>query len=154
MSLGEALEVPILWLWAEKMAEDMIVASEGRAPQATFEFRATRDVLTLTLLLADVHRSSADLPVDCLELTRDHLSVTPRWLVWCGSRLDAPNVAAGASDIRLARDAWRWLRRSRLLAGPCTVPELLAQCVSWRFGCRAGSVQVVRLLYLTCAVPN
>jgi hypothetical protein len=37
---------------------------------------------------------------------------------------------------------------------PCTVPELLAQCVSWRFGCRAGSVQVVRLLYLTCAVPN
>ena len=50
MAPGEALEVPIFWLWAEKTAQDLIVA--------------------------------------------------------------------GAGDMRLARDAWRWLQRGRLLAGP------------------------------------
>jgi len=116
--LGKALEVPIFWLWAEQTAEDLVVASQGMGSPAIFEFRATRDVLALTLFLAEVDRSSADLPVGRLELVRDYLAVAPRWLTWCRSRLDAAEAATGASDIRLARDAWRWLGRGRLLAGP------------------------------------
>jgi hypothetical protein len=118
MLLGKAFEVPLAWLWAETTAEDLIVAGEDAAWRGTFEFRATRDVLALTLFLADVDRSSADLPANCLELLRDHLAVATGWLAWCRSRLDGPQAAMGTPDLRLARDAWRWLRRGRLLAGP------------------------------------
>ncbi|MGI5182483.1 hypothetical protein ACQEVZ_40090 [Dactylosporangium sp. CA-152071] len=113
-----AIEVPLAWLWAEAAAEDLIVAGEEAARRDAFEFRATRDVLAMTLFLADLDRSSADLPANCLELLRDHLAVATGWLAWCRSRLEEPQAAMSTPDIRLAKDAWRWLRRGRLLAGP------------------------------------
>jgi hypothetical protein len=118
MGLGKALEVPIFWLWAEKVAEDLIAAGHGMQSPATFEYRATRDVLALTLFLAEVDRTWADLPVGCLERIRDHMAIAPRWLNWCRSGLAAAEVVAGASDMCLARAAWLWLGRGRLLAGP------------------------------------
>lgn len=119
MARGDALQVPVCWLWAEKAAGDLIAASDVAVSPATFEFRTTRDVLALTLFLADLDRSSGEVPADCLELIRDHLAVTLNWLRWCQSGLDAAaHVVASATDMRLARDTWRWLRRGRLLAGP------------------------------------
>ncbi|WP_432992222.1 hypothetical protein [Dactylosporangium sp. CA-233914] len=108
-------EVPRAWLWAETTAEDLIAAGEDAARRGTFEFRATRDVLALTLFLADADRSPAGLR---MELLHDHLAVATAWLAWCRSRLDGQQAAMRTPDMRLAGDAWRWLRRSRLLAGP------------------------------------
>jgi hypothetical protein len=118
MAPGRALEVPFLWLWAETMAEDLIVAGQGRASPAAFEFRAARDVLALTFFLADVDRSYTEVSVECLELIRAPLSAAPQWLAWCRSSLDRLEAVTGASDMRLARNAWRWLGRGRLLVGP------------------------------------
>jgi hypothetical protein len=118
MVLDMAFDVPLAWLWAETTAEDLIAAGEDAVRPGTFEFRATRDVLALTLFLADVDRSSAGLPANCLQLLRDHLAVASGWLAWCRSRLDGPQAATSTPDMGLAKEAWRWLRRGRLLAGP------------------------------------
>jgi hypothetical protein len=117
MAPAEPLDVPIRWLGAEQTAEDLIVSCEGRVSPATFEFRATRDVLALAHFLADAERHPADLCLGWLELTHDGLAAH-RWLAWCRSRLDRADMFIGATDMRMARNAWRWLGRGRLLGGP------------------------------------
>jgi hypothetical protein len=87
MASGNALEVPIFWLRAEKTAEDLIMASEGVASPATFEYRTTRDVLALTIFLVDLDQWSTEVPIGHLKLIRDHLAIPPQWLEWSRSRL-------------------------------------------------------------------
>jgi hypothetical protein len=147
MAAGNALEIPIAWLWAEKAAEDLIMATEEAAAPATFEFRATRDVLALTLFLASTNRSPVDPPAGSLALIRDYLAVTPRWLVWCQSFLASPDPAAG-TDASLARNAWRWLERGRLLAAVDSHACMHEACpeTAWHIGlCRARAIINQRL---------
>jgi len=118
MDLGQAFEAPLAWLLAETTAEDFITAGEGTVWRGTFEFRATRDVLASTLFLAEVDCSSVDTGTNPLELLRDHLVTATGWLAWCRSRLDGLQLAMATPEIRLATDAWQWLQRGRLLAGP------------------------------------
>jgi hypothetical protein len=116
MRPGGPLEVPVVWLWAEQAAERLIAASDGSASPATFEFRATRDVLALTLFLTGVAARPAELSTRQLALIQDRLPGASQWLAWCASRLETETVVAGGADLDLARNAWLWLGRSRLLA--------------------------------------
>jgi hypothetical protein len=100
-----AAEVPLAWFTAEQTAHELIA---GRLPMATFEYRATRDVLALTIyLLPEPARP---------DMIRDHL--IHGWPAWCQSRL-AEHPAC--LDLTFARAARRWLRQ-RLLgsSGPLT----------------------------------
>src|SRR5258706_9422200 len=94
-----AFEVPLAWLSAETTAEDFITAGEGTAWRGAFEFRATRDVLALTLFLAEGDCSSVDTPTNPLERLRDHLVTATGWLAWCRWRLDGPQTAMATPDI-------------------------------------------------------
>jgi hypothetical protein len=106
-------EVPVAWLSAETGAEDLIALSAGRVSPATFEFRATRDVLALTLFLT-AGTSGVRVSTDRLHLLHRQLAVTTQWLVWCQAGLLGTG-AAGGEDLRMARSTWRWLERGRLL---------------------------------------
>jgi hypothetical protein len=108
------VDVPIAWLWAEQTAEDLIAASDGPVSPAAFEFRATRDVLALTVFLTGVAAHST-VPTRHLAVIRERLSGTSEWLAWCTSRLDGPVISTHAANLCLARKAWLWLRRSRML---------------------------------------
>jgi hypothetical protein len=116
MEHAKALDVPIAWLWAEKVAEDIIRAGGGPVWPGSFEFRAARDVLALTLFLTEPDRSFGPTAVNQLERLRDHLGTATAWSAWCRCRLD--RLPAATADIRLARQAWRWLQQGRLLPGP------------------------------------
>ncbi|WP_143193935.1 hypothetical protein [Micromonospora sp. CB01531] len=109
------MDVPIGWFAAEQAAQNLIIEADGMMAVATFEFRATNDVLALTWLLADIDISSVDLPIASVRLVRAHLSVDQRWRAWCRSQL--ARAALTEADLRLARHAWRRLVKGRMLAG-------------------------------------
>jgi len=133
-----AVEVPVHWLWAEAAAHDLIADCDGRVWPGTFEFRATRDVLALTVFLAGVDPMAGNLPVRCLEVLRDRLAVEHEWLTWCRSNLYPAAVVGRGDDMRLAREAWWWLRHGRLLALPTVDGQECGQ-----FGCAAGEARGV-----------
>ncbi|MEV0408526.1 hypothetical protein [Actinoallomurus sp. NPDC050550] len=93
------------WFTAEQTAHELIA---GRLPTAMFEYRATRDVLALTIYLSPR-------PADP-DLIRDRLD--DGWPAWCQTRLaEHPDCL----DLTFARAARRWLC-TRLLgsSGPLT----------------------------------
>jgi len=138
MAPDRLVGVPIVWLWAEQTAEDLIVASDGPVSPATFEFRATRDVLALTLFLTGVAARSA-VSTRHLAVIRNRLSVTSEWMAWCASRLDGQGVSTDAANLCLARNAWLWLRRSRLLdAAALTATACCDTVTSTGAGCCLG----------------
>jgi hypothetical protein len=109
-------DVPIAWLWAEQAGESLIAQSDSPLSPATFEFRAARDVLALTMLLAGIASRAPDLSASQLELIRDLLFADGPWLDWCDSRLGVAGPAG--PDLRLARQARQWLLRGQLLLAP------------------------------------
>jgi hypothetical protein len=150
MDRSEDVDVPIGWWWAEHVAEDLIAAHEGPVSPATFQFRATRDVLALTLFLTGTAGKADDLPASYLELIADRLCDAADWLAWCRSRLGRQVAATGVADADLAfaRNAWRWLGRSRMLAGLDVAgrgcDDALASCLG--AGCRIGLHQARRIV--------
>src|SRR3954447_20967438 len=80
---GEGGDVPVGWFAVEQAAEILITSAGKAMSAATFQFRATRDVLALTLLLAGFTDPIVDLPRRQLRLVRDLLSVDQRWQLWC-----------------------------------------------------------------------
>lgn len=115
MEHAKVFDVPLAWLWAEQAAEDLIHAGRGPVWPGSFEFRAARDVLALTLFLTEPERSLDPTDTNQLELLRGHLGNATAWRAWCRSRLD--RLPAATADLRLARQAWRWLQEGRLLPG-------------------------------------
>ncbi|MFB7862673.1 MULTISPECIES: hypothetical protein [unclassified Streptomyces] len=102
---GGGLAVPMDWLCAEYVADDVLRTSGLVAP-GSLEFRAGVRTLSLTVLL-----SGAD-PADWLRRTaHDH-----PWSAWVGERLGAPAPGAPGPDLALARDTWRRLRATELRA--------------------------------------
>jgi hypothetical protein len=141
------VDVPIAWLEAEQVAQDLIAAaSDGPVSPARFEFRATRDVLALTLFLTGVAARST-VPTRHLEVIRERLSETSEWLAWCTSRLDGPVVSTGAANLRLARNAWLWLQRSRRLdATPLATTACCDTVTSTGAGCHLGLPHARRII--------
>ena len=95
----------------------MITASEPGWRESCFEHRAAHEVLALTLMLSGVaataHRLAASDRRDLQRLLADDVG----WAVWCQGRLDHPPDGLTGADIEMARSAWRWLARSKLLGG-------------------------------------
>ncbi|MGW4298533.1 hypothetical protein [Streptomyces sp. NPDC004376] len=115
---GGELTVPMAWLYAEYIADELLRTGD-LMPPTSFEFRAGRDALALTVFLSDTDGELSCVRVvshleHWLSLTAyDHL-----WQDWVHDRLTTLTAeSAGPSpDLALATDAWRWLEETELLA--------------------------------------
>ncbi|WP_103530263.1 hypothetical protein [Streptomyces sp. SM11] len=117
---GNQLQVPMTWLSTEYIADDLLRTGDLMEP-ATLEFRAGRDALALTMFLcaypgdAPALRTLPEPRVDELRMLTAYGCV---WRTWICERLaEAGRCAApGDPDLALAREAWRWLEETELLA--------------------------------------
>ncbi|MFC7309658.1 hypothetical protein ACFQVC_36275 [Streptomyces monticola] len=119
-SPGE-LTVPMAWLYAEYIADELLRTGE-LMPPTSFEYRAGRDALALTIFLSDSEGELSGIRVVTqLETWLSLTAYDKAWEDWVGERMDlfeAEAVAAGGAgpDLELARAAWRWLEETELLA--------------------------------------
>ncbi|MBT3155007.1 hypothetical protein HTV45_29750 [Streptomyces sp. CHD11] len=117
------LAVPMAWLYAEYIADELL-RSGDLMPPTSFEFRAGRDALALTVFLSDTDGELSGIRV--ITQMETWLSLTAYdqpWQEWVQGRLADLAADAAASgrnapdpDLELAREAWRWLRETELLA--------------------------------------
>ncbi|GHH91642.1 hypothetical protein [Streptomyces capillispiralis] len=117
------LTVPMAWLYAEYIADELL-RSGDLMPPTSFEFRAGRDALALTVFLSDTDGELSGIRVVTqLETWLSLTAYDQPWQEWVEQRLAglaADAAAAGRTapdpDLELARGAWRWLRETELLA--------------------------------------
>ncbi|AZM58611.1 MULTISPECIES: hypothetical protein [unclassified Streptomyces] len=117
------LTVPMAWLYAEYIADELL-RSGDLMPPTSFEFRAGRDALALTVFLSDTDGELSGIRV--VTQLENWLSLTAYdqpWQEWVQGRLADLSARAAASgrtapdpDLELAREAWRWLCETELLA--------------------------------------
>ena len=115
------LTVPMGWLYAEYIADELL-RSGDLMPPTSFEFRAGRDALALTIYLSDTDRELSGIQV--VSQLENWLSLTAYdqpWQDWVDERMaavaaEAVAVGGPAPDLELARAAWRWLEETELLA--------------------------------------
>ncbi|WP_432155342.1 MULTISPECIES: hypothetical protein [unclassified Streptomyces] len=115
------LTVPMAWFYAEYIADELLRTGD-LMPPTSFEFRAGRDALALTIFLSD---TDGELPgirvVTQLETWLSLTAYDQPWQDWVRERM--AQLAAGAAgstdpapDLDLASAAWRWLEETELLA--------------------------------------
>ncbi|CAM5558390.1 hypothetical protein [Streptomyces fumanus] len=113
------LTVPMAWLYAEYIADELL-RSGDLMPPTSFEFRAGRDALALTVFLSDTGGELCG--VEVVSRLETWLSLTAYdqpWQEWVREKLaetSAGGAGRSAADLELARAAWRWLRETELLA--------------------------------------
>ncbi|GAA4808925.1 hypothetical protein [Streptomyces ziwulingensis] len=118
---GDELVVPMAWLYAEYIADELL-RSGDLMPPTSFEFRAGRDALALTVFLSDTDGELSGIQVvSHLETWLSLTAYDQPWQDWVRERLSeaAAGAATGdapAPDLALARAAWRWLQETELLA--------------------------------------
>jgi hypothetical protein len=121
----DSTDVPLAWLCAEEAACELIAARRPGWLRASFEFRATQHVLALTGVLADTAEVNRNYPARDTRILRLLLADDVEWAVWCRGQLDKPAPGLTLADVAMARNAWRRLTNSRLLAGsfqePCSL---------------------------------
>lgn len=118
---GGDLTVPMAWLYAEYVADELL-RSGDLMPPTCFEFRAGRDALALTVFLSDTDGGLCGL--DVVSQLDTWLSLTAYdapWQDWVRERLAAlaarsPEHGGRTPDLELATRAWRWLEETELLA--------------------------------------
>ena len=118
---GGELTIPMAWLYAEYIADELL-RSGDLMPPTSFEFRAGRDALALTVFLSDTAGELSGIQV--VSQLENWLSLTAYdqpWQDWVCERmaaLTAEAVGSGgpAPDLELASAAWRWLEETELLA--------------------------------------
>jgi hypothetical protein len=118
---GGELTVPMAWLYAEYIADELLRSGE-LMPPTSFEFRAGRDALALTIFLSDTDGELSGIQV--VSQLENWLSLTAYdqpWQDWVSERMTALTAAEAATDgpspdLDLARAAWRWLEETELLA--------------------------------------
>ncbi|WP_443079848.1 hypothetical protein [Streptomyces sp. P9-A4] len=108
---GGGLAVPMAWLCAEYLADEVLRAAALVAP-GSLEYRAGLQALSLTVLLSEEPGGPtggrADGRID--EWLR-HTAYDRSWPPWVEERLTARRTAGGgAPDLALAETAWRSLR--------------------------------------------
>jgi hypothetical protein len=119
---GGGLAVPMAWLCAEYIADELL-RTGALVESGSLEFRAGRHTLALTIYLCD----SADELAGVRAVARidEWLSLTSYghpWPEWVRELLAVREERErglgdeGDPDLALARDAWRWLRTTELLA--------------------------------------
>ncbi|MCS0606144.1 hypothetical protein NX794_33770 [Streptomyces sp. LP11] len=115
----DALTVPMAWLYAEYIADELLRTGD-LMPPTSFEFRAGRDALALTVFLSDTDGELSGIRV--ISQLENWLSLTAYdqpWRDWVSGRmaeLAARDTGAGSPDLALAAQAWRWLEETELLA--------------------------------------
>ncbi|MFD7696626.1 hypothetical protein [Streptomyces sp. NPDC059374] len=118
---GGELTVPMAWLYAEYIADELLRTGD-LMPPTSFEFRAGRDALALTIFLSDTDGELSGIRVVTqLETWLSLTAYDQPWQHWVRETmagLAARAAAAGgpAPDLRLAEAAWRWLQETELLA--------------------------------------
>ncbi|MEZ7002316.1 hypothetical protein [Streptomyces sp. AD55] len=118
---GDELTVPMAWLYAEYIADELLRTGD-LMPPTSFEFRAGRDALALTVFLSGADGELCGIRVVTRLGTWLDLTAYDRpWHTWVDRRLAevgaaAPTGGRTAPDLALARAAWRWLRETELLA--------------------------------------
>lgn len=118
---GGELAVPMAWLYAEYIADELLRTGD-LMPPTSFEYRAGRDALALTIFLSDSKGELSGIRVvSQLETWLSLTAYDQPWQEWVGERmavLTADAVASGepAPDLDLADLAWRWLEETELLA--------------------------------------
>ncbi|MDR3079436.1 MAG: hypothetical protein LBV60_00650 [Streptomyces sp.] len=118
---GGELAVPMAWLYAEYIADELLRTGD-LMPPTSFEFRAGRDALALTVFLSDTTGELSGIQV--ISQLETWLSLTAYdqpwqdWVLERLGRLTAEAVTSGgpAPDLELASTAWRWLEETELLA--------------------------------------
>ncbi|MEU8675346.1 hypothetical protein [Streptomyces sp. NPDC048560] len=116
---GGDLLIPMAWLYAEYLADELLVTGDLMEP-TTLEYRAGREALALTIFLSD-GAVADELPaarVDELLLLTAYGTPWRQWICERLGELDRRAVTGGPPDpgLALARDAWRWLEETELLA--------------------------------------
>lgn len=109
------------WLYAEYIADELLRTGD-LMPPTSFEFRAGRDALALTIFLSDTSGELSGIRV--ITQLEKWLSLTAYdqpWQDWVRERMsrlaaDALDSGAPAPDLDLAAAAWRWLEETELLA--------------------------------------
>ncbi|WP_367319283.1 hypothetical protein [Streptomyces sp. HUAS ZL42] len=118
---GGELIVPMAWLYAEYIADELLRTGD-LMPPTSFEFRAGRDALALTIFLSD---TDGELPgirvVSQLETWLSLTAYDQPWQEWVRERMakltaDASRSPDPVPDLELAAAAWRWLEETELLA--------------------------------------
>ncbi|MEU1182391.1 hypothetical protein ABZ464_33075 [Streptomyces sp. NPDC005820] len=118
---GGELTVPMAWLYAEYIADELLRTGD-LMPPTSFEFRAGRDALALTIFLSD---TDGELPgirvVTQLETWLSLTAYDQPWQDWVDERMTQLRAEAKESDgpspdLELAEAAWRWLEETELLA--------------------------------------
>ncbi|MDT0401211.1 MULTISPECIES: hypothetical protein [Streptomyces] len=113
------LTVPMAWLYAEYIADELL-RSGDLMPPTSFEFRAGRDALALTVFLSDTDGELSGIRVVTqLETWLSLTAYDQPWQEWVQGRLrDLAKDGRDARDpdLELAGEAWRWLRETELLA--------------------------------------
>ncbi|MFH0520729.1 hypothetical protein ACHBTE_26575 [Streptomyces sp. M41] len=118
---GGELTVPMAWLYAEYIADELLRTGD-LMPPTSFEFRAGRDALALTIFLSDTDGELSGIRVVTqLETWLSLTAYDMPWQDWVRERMAGLAVAAGeaggpAPDLELAEAAWRWLEETELLA--------------------------------------
>ncbi|MDT0411262.1 MULTISPECIES: hypothetical protein [Streptomyces] len=150
------LVVPMGWLYAEYIAEELLRSGDLMPPDS-FEFRAGRDALALTVYLADTEDELSGIRV--ITQLETWLALTAHdqpWQDWVAERLaEAAASRPGPrrrAELRLARAAWQWLHETELLApdldavpGGAAVPEEERPKVwtaAWRLGLPLGHLAI------------
>lgn len=158
---GGELTVPMAWLYAEYVADEVLRTGD-LMPPTSFEFRAGRDALALTIFLSDADGELAALQgVGVMARLETWLSLTAYdqpWRDWVRERmalLSADALASGSlgPDLELAAAAWRWLEETELLApdldavpggGPVTEEDEAPQVwtPAWQLGLPLGHLAI------------
>lgn len=118
---GGELVVPMAWLYAEYIADELLRTGD-LMPPTSFEFRAGRDALALTIFLSDAGDELSGIRVvSQLETWSSLTAYDQPWQYWVRERFDerAERVRATGQpspDLELAVAAWRWLEETELLA--------------------------------------
>lgn len=118
---GDGLMVPMAWLYAEYIADELLRTGD-LMPPTSFEYRAGRDALALTIFLSDTEGELSGIRVVTqLETWRSLTAYEASWRDWVADGMgelavDGPSSSLTPCDLRLASAAWRWLEETELLA--------------------------------------
>ncbi|MFE9172625.1 hypothetical protein [Streptomyces kebangsaanensis] len=118
---GGELAVPMAWLYAEYIADELLRTGD-LMPPTSVEFRAGRDALALTVFLSDTGGELSGIQVVTqLETWLSLTAYDQPWQDWVCERMadlaaDAHARGARSPDLALAEAAWRWLEETELLA--------------------------------------
>jgi len=118
---GGELTVPMAWLYAEYIADELLRTGD-LMPPTSFEFRAGRDALALTIFLSDTDGELSGIRVVTqLETWLSLTAYDQPWQDWVREHMARLAVRAReenrpSPDLELAEAAWRWLEETELLA--------------------------------------